>query len=59
MATTRRQLRTTVEIPVVTMAELMATIGGHEQPAQVKTCSYATECARTQEMPAITDEEAA
>lgn len=53
-STSQRRLRTTVELPAISMADMMDELGGHEQPAQRKVESYATECAITQhEMPAM------
>jgi hypothetical protein len=52
--TTRRQLRTTVELPVIeTTAELLCS------PKNYRDESWYTECAKTQEMPAISEEQAA
>lgn len=59
MRTTQQRLKQTQEIQVEPMWLLMAQIGGHAQPAQVKTYSWESECAITREMPAITDEEVA
>jgi hypothetical protein len=49
--TTRRQLRTTVEIEIEKVEQLICT------PKRYRDESYATECAKTQEMPAIGGEE--
>jgi hypothetical protein len=54
METTRRTNRTTQELPVIPMADMMAEIGGFNPRPLPNLCSYATECAKTQhEMPAI------
>lgn len=51
MATTRRQLRTTVEIPVIeTTAQLLCI------PKNYRDENWYTECAETAELPAITEE---
>jgi len=46
----------TLEIPRETIAELMATIGGHAQEPAVKRCNFFTELQDTQVLPAIEPE---